>query len=83
MKAGLVFRDVEEDIMIGGYRFRKGAIIIPLLLNHINADIFGDNVDMFVPDHFIHDISILPGKRSPGVKALKPSGGGTSLFPGL
>jgi len=77
-------REVEEDTSIGGYRFCKGAMVmLPLRLNHMNPDVFGDDVETFVPDRFIRDISGLPGnKKNPGIKALKPFGGGTSLCPG-
>jgi len=77
-------REVEEDTMIGGYRFCKGGMVmLPLRLNHLNEDIFGDDVETFVPDRFIRDISGLPGdKKNPGIGVLKPFGGGTSLCPG-
>ena len=77
-------REVEEDTMIGGYRFCKGAMVMtPLRLNHLDEDIFGDDADTFVPDRFIRDVSSLAGnKKNPGIKVLKPFGGGTSLCPG-
>lgn len=77
-------REVEEDTMIGGYRFCKGAMVmIPLRLQHLNEDVFGDDVDTFVPDRFLRNASELEGnKKNPGIKVLKPFGGGTSLCPG-
>jgi len=85
MTAGSVsVREVGEDTMIGGYRFCKGAMVmVPLRLNHMNEDIFGDDVNTFVPDRFIRDVSGLEGnKKNPGIKVLKPFGGGTTLCPG-
>jgi len=77
-------REVEEDNMINEYRLCKGGMVmLPLRLNHFNEDIWGDDVDEFVPDRFIRDISGLPGsKKNPGINLLKPFGGGTSLCPG-
>jgi cytochrome P450 len=77
-------REVKEDTMLGGYQLRKGAMVmLPLRLNHFNEEVWGDDVDEFVPDRFIRDISSLPGnKKNPGISSLKPFGGGTTLCPG-
>lgn len=49
---------------------------------HFDAQIFGDDVHEFVPDRFIRDVSNMPGKKNPGLKAVRPFGGGNTLCPG-
>lgn len=73
----LSVRKVMEDTVIGGYTFKTGAMVMmPGRPGHFAPEIFGDDVDTFVPDRFVREES------NPGIKAVKPFGGGSTLCPG-
>jgi cytochrome P450 len=84
--AAVGIRQVEEDSIIGGYTFIEGAIVMmPVRPNHFDPNVFGDDVDLFVPERFIRteeELSRTPGLKNPGTKVLKAFGGGTTLCPG-
>lgn len=84
--AAVGIRQVEEDTILGGYTFIEGAIVMmPVRPNHFDPNVFGDDVDDFVPERFIRteeELARSPGLKNPGTKVLKAFGGGTTLCPG-
>ncbi|PVF99806.1 cytochrome P450 [Serendipita vermifera] len=76
-------RSVQEDFVLAGKTLYEGAIImLPVRPYHLDPEIFGDDADKFVPDRFTRDESLDPRKKNPGLKAVKPFGGGQTLCPG-
>lgn len=74
-------RLVTEDTIISGYTFRKGGVVMcPVRPHHWDADIWGPDVEEFVPDRFIRESS--NGLIKGDAKLTRPFGGGTSLCPG-
>ncbi|KAJ3775023.1 cytochrome P450 [Lentinula raphanica] len=75
------YRGVMDNTSIAGYTFRKGAMVIcPGRLQHLDPDIWGPDVDDFVPDRFVR--SSTEGAIQGNPNWLKPFGGGVSLCPG-
>lgn len=81
-------RKVTEDTAICGYVFKKDAMVmLPGRPAHFAEDLWGSSVDSFVPDRFLHEISQGKGvdekkTKHPGVKGVRPFGGGNTLCPG-
>ncbi|PBK74089.1 cytochrome P450 [Armillaria solidipes] len=74
-------RRVTEDTIISGYTFRKGGVVMcPVRPHHWDADIWGPDVEEFVPDRFIREST--NGLIKGDAKLTRPFGGGTSLCPG-
>ncbi|KAK0486231.1 cytochrome P450 [Armillaria novae-zelandiae] len=74
-------RAVTEDTIISGYTFRKGGVVMcPVRPHHWDADIWGPDVEEFVPDRFIRESA--HGLIKGDAKLTRPFGGGTSLCPG-
>ncbi|KAG7449707.1 cytochrome P450 [Guyanagaster necrorhizus] len=74
-------RVVTEDTIISGYNFRKGGVVMcPARPHHWDVDVWGPDVEEFVPDRFIREStnSLIKGDA----KLTRPFGGGTSLCPG-
>ncbi|THU75382.1 cytochrome P450, partial [Dendrothele bispora CBS 962.96] len=70
-----------EDTIIGNYTVRQGGVIVcPNRLQHMDAQIWGADVDAFIPDRFKRKASenIYRGEEG----WLRPFGGGKSLCPG-
>lgn len=84
--AAVGIRQVEEDTILSGYTFIEGAIVMmPVRPGHFDPNVFGDDVDEFVPERFMRDEETLarnPGLKNPGTKVLRAFGGGTTLCPG-
>jgi cytochrome P450 len=76
-------RKVQEDFILAGKTLREGAVImLPARPYHMDPEIFGDDAADFVPDRFTRDESLDPRKKNPGIKAVRPFGGGQTLCPG-
>lgn len=74
-------RLVMEDTIISDYTFRKGAVVkCPIRPHHWDPDIWGPDVEEFVPDRFIRDPG--NGLMRGDAKLVRPFGGGASLCPG-
>ncbi|KAK0212438.1 cytochrome P450 [Desarmillaria ectypa] len=74
-------RLVSEDTIISGYTFRKGGVVMcPVRPHHWDADVWGPDVEEFVPDRFIRESA--NGLIKGDAKLTRPFGGGTSLCPG-
>ena len=93
--SALSVRDVTEDTIINGWKFKKGSrVMIPLRTNHQDPKTYGERIDEFVPNRFLNDFiktnssnsqaadGTSVGKTGPSIKSLKPFGGGTTLCPG-
>lgn len=76
-------RKVMETFELGGRVLYKDALImIPTRPYHMTREIFGDDCEQFVPDRFLRDGTHQPGKLNPGIRAVRPFGGGSTLCPG-
>lgn len=74
-------RLVMEDTIISDYNFRKGAAVkCPIRPQHWDADIWGPDVEEFVPDRSIREPA--NGLIRGDAKLVRPFGGGVSLCPG-
>ncbi|KAK0486232.1 cytochrome P450 [Armillaria novae-zelandiae] len=74
-------RLVMEDTIISDYTFRKGAVVkCPIRPHHWDPEIWGPDVEEFVPDRFIRDPG--NGLLKGDAKLVRPFGGGASLCPG-
>lgn len=76
-----VTRMVVEDAIVSGYTFHKGAVVLcPARLHHFDPDIWGLDVDEFVPDRFIRKSG--PSCVRGSVKHLRPFGNAPTICPG-
>ncbi|KAK0195834.1 cytochrome P450 [Armillaria mellea] len=74
-------RLVMEDTIISDYTFRKGAVVkCPIRPHHWDPEIWGSDVEEFVPDRFIRESG--NGLLRGDAKLVRPFGGGASLCPG-
>jgi cytochrome P450 len=81
--AAVSVRKVQEDFLLSGKTMREGAVImVPVRPYHLDPEVFGEDAAEFVPDRFIRDESLDPTKKNPGIRAVRPFGGGQSLCPG-
>lgn len=70
-------RTVESPLTIGGTYLRKGTkLMSPFRQFHFDPDIYGPDVQDFVPDRFLRDKGL---EKS---KGYRPFGGGTTYCPG-
>jgi cytochrome P450 len=84
-------REVTEDTIIHGWKFKKGGMVMmPLRMPLHDPKIYGERIDEFIPDRFLEDLiktnasnnNGFVEKRGPSIKSMKLFGGGVTLCPG-
>lgn len=73
-------RSVAEDVVIGGKRMRKGnRVMVPHRLLHFDEDVFGENIDDWLPERWLETET---GRKLPNSPSWRPFGGGKTKCSG-